>query len=1513
MAQQKNLIPSLFGGESRSRRRSLACATIAQAKDLRLPIGAHSIIELNSLATWKSIPLTAVRGGRVVATILAIILLATTANQLTAQVADQRRTESSRSYIVRLTPGAEPKVVMEQAQVLLSGEGTVNSRAVIPWSHSSRSLASASPLTRYFVFDVRVVDHTSFQYTLQNLSAVESVFPNHVWTIDRAVPNDSLYPEQWALEKIQALDAWDVTEGSPDVLVGILDTGIEWEHPDLRGAFWINPAEDINNNGQFDPWPFDEVRDGVTGDFDGIDQDGNGFPDDVIGYDFVDQDVPNIGDWSGWDPMPEDDQGHGTTVTGVIAARKNNQIGVAGIAPGVRIVALRAFDGTGNAQDDDVAAAIVYAADNGVKVLNMSFGDFYRSPLMYDAIRYAADKGVVLVGSSGNDGVSDPHYPSGFSEVMSVGATTDQDFLSPFSTFGSQLSMTAPGTNIYTTAIDAGYSSVNGTSFAAPYVAGVAALLCSVHPDWTADEIVAALELSSDDLGEPAWDPNFGAGRLNAAAALKGSGPAIIAITSPLSDEGVDADAEVPVYGSAIAPLLESWTLEVGVGSLPQDWTTISSSDKGVLDGLLGTLNTASFPDALLTLRLNVTLTNGRTVERRTQFFLDRTPPDTTEFNLRNVWRFSQRALAITLRTDDLTRATVWVRPAGNPTSPFRPFELEAEFVGLTHAHFFFLTSLELTPGLPYDLYVELVNAAGGRTLIGTPNNPLPAQIEQEAFPVTRMLATGWTLPYGFVLDERLSLTVSDSSEILINQFEDFAFDHLALFRFDDGEFTQVDSGANWIPRSVGDSDGDGLLEVLGQSSQEGIVFEQSVPGGSPFATVMFSDTATKRFFPSTFYDFNGDGRDELVGYTSESDAEEQYYFVAAWDGQRYVEQIRLPNVTLPRLGFNQNFMGASDVVIGDFNRNGKVNMLFGDADADFMLYERESSTSWKVLWVDENTGDEGDRMIAAGDLDNDGIDELVVAYATLPLQLNSDREHPPALWTVKVVKPGNSGGVEVLAVEEFAYVRPSSPFRAGLQVGDLDGKPGAEIALSVFPNMYVLQLDSAKRKLQPFWWRGASLLNRPIIQDFNQDGVAELGVGDGEEIVFYQIDPERNSPDPPAGAQGWSLNDSTAYIEWEPVSGAERYHVYRALLPEDGGPVSYSRILSLTETSLVDTGLLTDSDRLEEGKTYGYIVTAEDDDVVDTESSGTGVVQIFMHPQAQLTNAEAVNGRELRVDFSQPVRQALYRNGALYVEHLGLPVPLSSVQPVGERTVLLALLDNQYGAELQVQATSLFRDRFNSPVDTTIRLTVTMPEEVVEPLFVAVRATPLENKSIGIDFNENVDPTTGVNPVHYTLDPPGIVSSISIDPNSPDRVILKVDDNYPFGPFGYEYLVTIRDVQSESGKPINKGAGSVVGFTISADQLNDLFVYPHPFSISRDGSVTFAGLPKGVLIRVYTASGSLLREIEGNQGDGGVAWDGTDAQGRVVPSGVYLYSVVVLSADGEEVESRLRKIAVLP
>ncbi|MBC8145755.1 MAG: hypothetical protein H7X80_09215, partial [bacterium] len=238
-----------------------------------------------------------------------------------------------------------------------------------------------------------------------------------------------------------------------------------------------------------------------------------------------------------------------------------------------------------------------------------------------------------------------------------------------------------------------------------------------------------------------------------------------------------------------------------------------------------------------------------------------------------------------------------------------------------------------------------------------------------------------------------------------------------------------------------------------------------------------------------------------------------------------------------------------------------------------------------------------------------------------------------------------------------------------------------------------------------------------------------------------------------------------------------------------------------------------------------------------------------------------------------------------------------------------------------------LFRDAFDSPGDTSTSVGARLPlDEPIDTRFIATRAEPVRDPSlrIVIEFNEPVDDATASDPANYTLRPiaetmtreidvaDSVVVSVVVDPNNARRVFLTIHPSYPIGALGNNYTVTVRNVRSRVGRVINNGTESVVGFVIEGTDLSALRVFPQPFSISRDGTVTFAGLPRDATVRVLDRNGRMIRTLRETEHNGGVDWDGRDESGSNVPSGIYLYSVSILNG-AQTAWSEPHKIAVVP
>ncbi|MEW6554527.1 MAG: S8 family serine peptidase, partial [Actinomycetota bacterium] len=266
-----------------------------------------------------------------------------------------------------------------------------------------------------------------------------------------------------------------------------------------------------------------------------------------------------------------DDNGHGTHVSGIVGAEEGNGQGGVGVSFGAGIMPLKALDCSGSGYDDDIAAAIYYAADNGARVINMSLGGTASSQTMQDAVDYAHAAGVVVLAASGNSGNSTMQYPAGYDNVIGVGATTNTDEAASFSTFNSSVDVSAPGRYIYSTmptypaALNSrgyaeDYDYLSGTSMATPMAAGLAALIASYRPGYSPQQVELAMEIYAADLGAPGRDDHFGYGRIDALASLLGTNaPAITALAPTGGTIGSKVTVSGTTFGSVRGESLVSF------------------------------------------------------------------------------------------------------------------------------------------------------------------------------------------------------------------------------------------------------------------------------------------------------------------------------------------------------------------------------------------------------------------------------------------------------------------------------------------------------------------------------------------------------------------------------------------------------------------------------------------------------------------------------------------------------------------------------------------------------------------------------------------------------------------------------------------------------------------------------------------------------------------------------------------------------------------------------------------
>ena len=344
------------------------------------------------------------------------------------------------------------------------------------------------------------------------------------------VPNDpeaQIGKAQFHLDQIKAYQAWDITKGSKDMVIGIIDTGADLFHEDLAGNIYLNEDDPI----------------------DGLDNDGDGYIDNYYGWDFADN-----------DNFPEaDGDPHGSGVSGIAAADTDNGIGIAGIGFNTRFMPIKIFK-TENNFSRNSYEAIIYAADMGCDVINLSWGNSGRySQFAQDIINYAAlERDVVIVAAAGNTNAELDFFPASYDHVLSVGFVNADDSKNVNATYSDFIDMVAPGIGIYTTENNDGYGNDSGSSYAAPMVAGAAALVRHIFPDWSALQVMEQLRVSTeniDDVGNNAdFQYKFGKGRLNVFRALADFDKPSVRISNLKYSNGLEQAA---YFGDTLAITIE--------------------------------------------------------------------------------------------------------------------------------------------------------------------------------------------------------------------------------------------------------------------------------------------------------------------------------------------------------------------------------------------------------------------------------------------------------------------------------------------------------------------------------------------------------------------------------------------------------------------------------------------------------------------------------------------------------------------------------------------------------------------------------------------------------------------------------------------------------------------------------------------------------------------------------------------------------------------------------------------
>ncbi|OGU60895.1 MAG: hypothetical protein A2X64_11150 [Ignavibacteria bacterium GWF2_33_9] len=1343
----------------------------------------------------------------------------------------------------------------------------------------------------YFTF-LADDNNSQFLNNLKQDESIEYIEENHIFHINKTeMPNDSFVNFQWARNAVHANDLWKTYSGE-GIVIGLVDTGIDFNHEDLKNELWINSDEDLNHNGTFEPWSENVQIDGIYGDFNGLDDDGNGFTDDVIGYDFVNQDYANFGDWTDPDPIPDDQGRHGTGVAGIIAAEGNNKLGIIGIAHKSKVMTTRVFDATGNAEMDDIANGILYCIANGAKVINMSFGDPFKSLLLQDVISYANASGCIMVASSGNENTGIPHFPSDYDCVISVGASTSDNVRSSISNYGVNLSLVAPGENVLTLETGNSYHRISGTSFSAPFVSGAAALLLQKYPNLTSSQIRSTLEANASKLKAEGWDRLTGAGLLNISQALQNVGISDYDISGMTNyDFLADSTNKLEPVIISQTPLFESFQLEYSY-DLTKGFSAISNVfQKQQVNPLKIETEFVPNKDFILSLKLN--LQNGQILRKNKAMrvtSLDDTNRILTLKTLKSLsaLKNGNRVWLITAVTN--IPCSFWVEYScdNQPQLKKKVYELEKNDTEHTIILDDFMQQGK------YTATAYFIPFSQNEQKYDTLKREFTFDYMPLKFPSMNFTEKPYKLPRAFVNNHVEDLFKNGKKTVIINNLQEYYIGNTEVYEFENNKFILRDSSAEgWIPIEYGKINYDENTDVLYTQNAKSIVTSASQGGESPLTKLIFSSELGHSFWAEGFKDFDGDGLDEILGYNDTT-----YFIFKNYNGDfRQFKVLELDSISKKGV--------TKGSAIGDFDGDGNIEVFHSNYYGNLFMFEFKEGR-FSLEWSDLTNYGYSNPVVTSINLP--GKNNPAIVIGTFGSKILFDKsESNDVIWSYRLIQSNNA---DIYTVDNFENIlgvragidpRLKISYRNGVTIGNIDNDEGEELIISEFPNILVWKW--VENSFKPVWQYPYSFANSAIIHDFDGNGINEIGFGTWDSTAFFEINSAQNKLDAPIVNKAFSINENEVFLQWFEVPNADKYKIYDLRFNPNGDDTLYFK------TEVTDN-FCSLSDIKVDDLNY-YLIKAFDENQSMLESDFSELITVFAHNPIKAINVEVLNENHLFVTFNGRIKENLKDISTFQVSsNMSFEeFSPSTIQSVNDSTYILTFAYTLLNGEYIIKI-GPFDDYWGTPVlGSELSFTINESNESILSL------ASLEIVSLNellLAFSEDIDESSSELTGNYSINPLGDILDVQrIESN---KVKIMLDNEIKNSNIvGNTYSVTVLNVKALSGNKMVDGRGNTLSFVLSKSNLDNAFAFPNPFSLAKDEILKFGNLTKESKIEISDLNGKILKTIEDKSADGGVSWDLMDNTGQKLEIGIYFFRVEGITADGKEISTILKKFAIVP
>jgi hypothetical protein len=888
-----------------------------------------------------------------------------------------------------------------------------------------------------------------------------------------------------------------------------------------------------------------------------------------------------------------------------------------------------------------------------------------------------------------------------------------------------------------------------------------------------------------------------------------------------------------------------------------------------VYQDTLGVWRAGGLEEGLYTLRLVTTRQSGRTVEDRRRVYVDRTPPTLSAIQVERGLVGERYGVVAEVRTDD--RTTVQMRIDRNGATATVASETEGRQHGLAWPD-------PRGTGGTVGVTLRATNTAGLTTTRDT-SVMLTARQTNSALFATQETA----VPGGFALPRATDFDGDGLRELTFNQFEEGGLgDTLSTYEWDGSGFRVARKlVANLFPRASGDTDGDGLQEVLLQLAGGTLLLEQSGPSTYPDRQ-QFVDTTgladldnPDAVWGARLTDLDEDGQGEILSHNTK-----QWRLLELQGDGTYAEAVRIGNPTEPNVddqGRAQvsydslaSSFGRPEALVGDFDDDGRRDVLVGDTDGDWVMYEADGAGGLRVAWTYTTDRSTAGARFAQGDLDGDGATEFVTFTENLSVLRPDGRQDPPLgryyIWSAV--------GDDQYALEQTIPVQGRvSPLGAMATIG-VPGSSADRLVIAHPPDVYVISLEDGA-------WRLAYHRGRPpnasprarsarvTTGDFDGDGTAEFvtATAAGTFARFAYQQGAAQQP-PPVWRVAQAADASSARLTWR-APAADSVTVFAAAPPEgDLDPLA----------TTADSALVVPTTA-----TRAYALRAWYD---GTASPLSETRRVRPHAPARIIDVGYPSPQAVRLQFSEPI--AATAEAAQFALDNG-PTPESLLRS-GPSGGLVVQFDRPLSGRRDTLRWTGLRDTSGVPVGQTA-VALSVPPAANRSLI--VRDWTIDgNQAITLTFSAPLRPEAARDTSRFQLRPYGRIQNAEWQSDQPRQVRLTLD-GIAIGATGQAASLTVTAMEAVDGAQLAE-EGRSIALSEPADGLDEVYVYPNPYRARQhEGRVTVAGLPRTATVRVIHPSGRLVRVLSGeNIADGGLAWDLRNRQGSLVPSGIYLIRV---------------------